>query len=348
MNLLEVAKRAGVSTATVSRVMNDTGGVRESTRRRVLAVAKSLHYAPNAHASALAKGTSKMLGVIVSNVENPFFLDIFQAMESAASAAGYSLVLENTGYHPQRLAGSLRTLLGLRPSGLALVVSEMEVSVLDDLARRGTPAVVYDATHPAANITSVRVRYEVGMRRAIEYLRSLGHRRMAFVGHHAGLVPLQERRRTFIETMQLYASDAEFTTAEQEDTPQGGRQAVAQLLNSGFKPTAILCVNDFMAIGALRGLRERGLRVPQDVSVTGFDNIVLSEYTVPALTTLDIPRWRIGRICVEALMRDPTQSRFTPETLIEPELVLRGSTGMAPKDEAAASPTSNGKTRRPR
>jgi DNA-binding LacI/PurR family transcriptional regulator len=334
MNLHDVAKRAGVSTATVSRVLNDVEGVKESTRRRVLAVARSLNYAPNAHASALAKGSTKTLGVIVSNVENPFFLDIFQAMESAAHSAGYSVLMEHTSYQPQRLANSLNALHALRPAGLALIASETEPVILDDLAQRGIPAVVYDAAHPSGNITSIRVRYEVGMRRAVEYLQSLGHRRMAFVGHHAGLAPLQERKRTFIETMQRYASEAEYATAENEDTPQGGRRAAATLLDSGFQPTAILCVNDFMAIGVLRELRERGLRVPQDVSVTGFDNILLSEYTVPALTTLDIPRWRIGRICLEALIRDRELARFAPDTVIEPELVLRGSTGAAPVGRA--------------
>lgn len=331
VNLQDVAKRAGVSTATVSRVLNDLGGVKDSTRRRVLSVARSLNYAPNAHASALAKGSTKILGVIVSNVENPFFLDIFQALEAAAHAAGYSVLVEHTSYQPQRLANSLNALHALRPVGMALIASETEPAILEDLAQRGIRAVVYDASHPSGNITSIRVRYEVGMRRAVEYLQSLGHRRMAFVGHHAGLAPLQERKRTFIETMERYASDAEYATAESEDTPQGGRQATATLLDSGFHPTAILCVNDFMAIGVLRELRERGLRVPQDISVTGFDNILLSEYTVPALTTLDIPRWRIGRICLEALIRDPELARFAPDTVIEPELVLRGSTGAAPQ-----------------
>jgi len=174
------------------------------------------------------------------------------------------------------------------------------------------------------------VRYDVGMRRAVEYLQSLRHRRMAFVGHHTGLAPLQQRKQTFADTMRRYAADADYATAENADTPHGGRQATATLLDSGFKPTAILCVNDFMAIGVLRELRERGLRVPEDVSVTGFDNITLSEFTVPPLTTLDIPRWRIGRVCFEALVNHGGSARFSADTVIEPELVLRGSTGLAP------------------
>ncbi len=330
VTLEEVAKQSGVSTATVSRVLNGTVGVRESTRRRVLAAAHALNYSPNLHASALASGRSRMLGVVVSSVENPFFLDIFRAMEEAATEAGYSLVLEQTSYQADRLEKSLRSLQGLRLAGVAVIASEVDQHLLDDLARRSLPIVVYDSAHPAAHIHSIRVRYEVGMRRAIEYLRSLRHQRMAFVGHHAGLTPLQERKQTFVDTMQRYASEAEYAAAEHEDTPQGGRQAAATLLDSGFRPTAILCVNDFMAIGVLRELRERGLRVPEDVSVTGFDNITLSEFTVPALTTLDIPRWRIGRLTFDALLSHSAAARFATDTIIEPELVLRGSTGPAP------------------
>ncbi len=329
VNLHEVAKRAGVSTATASRVMNRVPGVRESTRRRVLVAAKQLNYAPNVHASALAKGTSRILGVVVSNADNPYFLEVFRSLEEEAASAGYSVMMEHTGYQPARLQSALRSLLGLHLAGVALIVSEVDSSILEELARRELPTVVSDVLHPANNITSIRVNYRLGMRRAVEHLHALGHRRMGFVGHHVGLSPLQERKRTFTDTMERYASGAAFACSESEDTPQGGRIAAAALLDTGFQPTAILCVNDFMAIGVLRELRERGLRVPEDISVTGFDNIVLSEYAVPSLTTLDVPRWRIGRLCFDALVKGDPAKHYKPDTVVEPELVLRGSTGVA-------------------
>ncbi len=326
MTLEQVAKRAGVSTATVSRVLNNTGPVREETRRRVLRVAEELRYQPNRYAQRLAGGKSRTLGMIVSNIENPFFLDIFCSLEEAASRAGLEVVVESTNYEASRLVAAVRSMLGRRPAGLAVIVSEMEPRLMEELTALDVPIVFYDVGRPAHNITNIKVRYEKGMQRTVEYLYALGHRRMAFVGHHAGLGPLQERRNTFLRTIKSFA-DVEHTTVSNADGPEGGRLAAHQLLASGFRPTAILCVNDFMALGVMRELRDQGFRIPAEVSVTGFDNIRLSEFVYPALTTVDIPRRRIGRMVFEVLVQAEGGSG---EILIEPELLVRESTGRAP------------------
>ena len=151
---------------------------------------------------------------------------------------------------------------------------------------------------------------------------------MAFVGHHTALGPLNDRKQAFVEVMQRYAPEIEFTTVADSDGYAGGRRAVQALFASGFKPTAILCVNDFMAVGVLRQLRDMGLDVPRDVSVAGFDNISLSEVLFPSLTTLHIPRDQIGRRIFESLT---TQKPCLQEVVIEPELMVRESTGPAPR-----------------
>jgi DNA-binding LacI/PurR family transcriptional regulator len=166
------------------------------------------------------------------------------------------------------------------------------------------------------------------MQRMVEYLYSLQHRRMAFVGHHGTLDPLREREHAFETTLRRY-TDVESRIAVSSDSPRGGRQAVNEILESGFKPTAVLCVNDFMAVGVLRELHDAGLRVPRDVSVTGFDNIELAEYLNPALTTANIPRKEIGRMIFEALTPNPDRLPQDQEILIEPELVVRESTAKA-------------------
>jgi LacI family transcriptional regulator len=329
MTLEEVAKRAGVSTATVSRVLNGTGLVKEATRKKVLLVAKELKYHPNLHARTLARGKSRTIGMIVSNIENPFFLDIFTSMESAASKSGYSVLVEHTDYRSARLVASVRAMLGRNLAGLAVIVSEMEPNLIEELSDRDLPIAFYDVGHSAENITSIKVRYEAGMQRTVEYLYSLRHRRMAFLGHHAALGPLQARRNTFTDIMQRHAADAQFATVESTDSPAGGRQATRQLLESGFEPTAILCANDFMALGVLKELRNQGLACPGNVSVTGFDNIQLAEYASPALTTVNIPRDRIGQLCFDALVREGNSSELERNILIEPELVVRESTGPA-------------------
>jgi DNA-binding LacI/PurR family transcriptional regulator len=328
VSLEDVAKRAGVSTATVSRVLNEIGVVRNSTRAKVLRAAEELRYTPNIHARALAGGTSRTLGLVVSNIENPFFLDIYRRLEELAHRANYEVLIANTDYNAERLKSAVRLMLGRRPAGLALVVSEIDTALFDELSERRVNTVVYDVGAPRRYLFSIKTNYRVGMQRVAEYLVSLGHRRFAFVGHHTSLGPLSERRRTFIEIMKQYEA-VEFTTAASADGFHGGRQAVRNLLASGFRPTAIICVNDFMAVGVLRELRDAGLAVPGDVSVTGFDNISLSEMAYPALTTVHIPREQIGKHLFDALTRSPEKAAAPREVIIEPELVLRDSTGPA-------------------
>jgi DNA-binding LacI/PurR family transcriptional regulator len=329
MTLEQVAKRAGVSTATVSRVLNNPDMVKEATRLRVMAAARELHYRPNVYAQTLAGGKSRTIGVIVSNIENPFFLDILHSLEEHAYQAGYELVYENTDYRPARLATAVDLMLARPLAGLAVIVSESDEESFARLAEWNRPVVAFDVCGPAENITQIRMRYEKGMQRVVEYLYSLGHRSMAFVGHHGVLDPLRERETAFHQTLSRYP-DVLSATAAATDSPFGGRQAIQDLSASGFRPTAVICVNDFMAIGVLRELRDQGLRVPEDVSVTGFDNIQLSEFLYPALTTVNVPRRSIGDMIFAALV-PPKDVPSTPrqQILVEPELVVRESTAQA-------------------
>jgi LacI family transcriptional regulator len=328
MKLEDVAKRARVSIATVSRVLNNAGPVKNTTRARVLKAVQELKYHPNIHARTLAGGRSRTLGMIVSNLENPFFLDIFRALESDAHSHGYEVVVANTDYIPRRLVSSVHLMMGRRVAGLAVIVSEMEPSLMQELAESNLPIVFYDVGTPARNISNIKVNYQKGIQRAAEYLYSLGHRRMAFVGHHTSLEPLLDRKESFIETMKRYAGQVEFANVADRDGPAGGKQATRALLASGFKPTAIICVNDYMALGVLMALREEGLEIPRDVSVTGYDNISLSEYAYPPLTTVNIPREKIGHLSFEALVPQHEEAEsYGRELLIDPELVIRESTG---------------------
>ncbi len=218
-------------------------------------------------------------------------------------------------------------MLGRRPTGLGIVVSELDAKVLDELSERKIRTVAYDATGHRPGVTNIRTNYKRGMQRVAEYLYSLGHRRMAFVGHHSALGPLNDRRMAFLDAMQRFDGVAHMTVAN-DDSFAGGRAATREIFEQGFRPTALVCVNDFMAIGVLRQLRDLGLRVPEDVSVSGFDNISMSEVSSPALTTLHIPRDLIGRQILEQLMAGPEMTNG--DIVIEPEVMMRESTGPAP------------------
>src|SRR5438067_1934970 len=208
-NLDGVAKRAGVSTATVSRVLNNQNVVKNSTRARVLKAAEELKYHPNLHARSLARGKSRTLGILVSNMENPFFFDIYRALESAAHARGYEVVVANTDYNSEQLVSSVRLMIGWRVAGLAAIVSEMDSHLMQMLTDSKIPIVFYDVGTPQKNITNVRVDYRKGMKKIVEYLHSLGPTRMAFFGHHSTLGPISERRKTFLETFSRSSPNSE-------------------------------------------------------------------------------------------------------------------------------------------
>jgi DNA-binding LacI/PurR family transcriptional regulator len=221
-------------------------------------------------------------------------------------------------------------MIGRRVAGLAAVVSEMEPALIEELTDSAIPVVFYDVGEPRQNITNIRVNYRRGIDKVIDYLYSLGHRKLGFVGHHAMLGPINARVKPVLDAVASYPG-LEVRTAADNDTLDGGRLATRALLASGEQPTAIVCVNDVMAVGALRELRERGIRVPQDVSVTGFDNVKLSEFCYPALTTVHIPRDTIGHLISETLISKSGKTTVADhEMIIDPDFVLRDSTGPAP------------------
>jgi DNA-binding LacI/PurR family transcriptional regulator len=325
MNLHEVARRANVSTATASRVVNNAALVKSTTRARVAKAIEELKYSPNLHARSLAGGKSRSIGVIISNMENPFFLDIYKELEAGARASGYELVMANTGYRSERLLTSIRLMIGRRVAGLAALVSEMDSSLIEELNGSRIPVVFYDVGTPQHNITNIRVNYQRGMAMLISYLYSLGHRRLGFVGHHTTLGPINERFRVLVDAVARYP-DLQVDNAADADTLEGGRRATRALLDANPGLTAIVCVNDLMAVGSLRELRESDRRVPEDISVTGFDNIDLAQFSFPALTSVHIPRDKIGRTICDCLMRSGS-ALLEHEFVIEPDLVVRDSTG---------------------
>ena len=179
MNLEQVAKRARVSTATVSRVLNNASVVKTSTRVRVMKAIEELKYHPNLHARHLAGGKSRTIGVILSNMENPFFFDIYHALESAAHARGYEVVVANTDYRSEQLVNSVRLMIGRRVAGLAAIVSEMAADLIEELNHSRIPVMFYDVGAPRRNVSNIRVNYRRGIEKVVDYLHSLGHRRPA-------------------------------------------------------------------------------------------------------------------------------------------------------------------------
>lgn len=330
MKLEDVAKKAGVGKATVSRVLNGQPGVKKSTQTKILRAMEELNYHPNLHASTLAKGKSHTLGIILSNLYNPFFSDVLHAIEECALHDGYEILVANTRHDLDLLRKSIRRMLGGRVAGLAAIVSESNETILRELEYSKTPIVLYDTGRPGPNITTIQCDYRKGMRMLIELLHNLGHQRLAYVAAPFALRPTESRRCEFLEATARHSLCAHVVVPSL-DGFAGGRESARELMESGFAPTAILCVNDWIAVGVLRELQSRGISVPRDISVTGFDNNSIAEFTCPSLTTVHVPRESIGRLVFEHLHGRATSSgRPGQDIVVYPELVVRESTAMAP------------------
>lgn len=326
MRLLDIARSAKVSVTTVSRVVNEDPSVKASTRARVRRTMEELNYYPNLHARSLAGGRSKTFGFLASNLNDPFFLDIYDKFEQLAQTQGYDSLVMSTHFDPEKLRAAIRLMIGRRVAGIAAMVSEMEPRIVAELSENGTPVVFCDVGHAGKRITNIRFDYRKGMRNLVEYFCSMGHRRLAYVSYPLPLWSTEERRLSFEQTASEYGAAAQVICAGREG-PLSGRKATRALLMSDCPPTAILCVNDITAIGVLKELSEQGVSVPRQVSVAGFGNIALGQYTIPSLTTIEIPREEIAQLAIGALLPGQDATVMGHEIPIEPELIVRQSSG---------------------
>jgi LacI family transcriptional regulator len=333
LRLEDVASKAKVSVSTVSRVVNGFEAVKPSTRKRVMAVVEEMNYRPNLQARDLVAGRSNTLGIIVSNLENPFFVDIFHALEKHAHLAGYEVLVGNTNYEPQRLAACIDLFLGRRVAGLAVIVSEHVSPDLKQLAQAPIPIAFYDALVPGHRRTGVRFDYRKGIKQLVRHLYDLGHRRIAYIGYPLHLGSTDERRDAFVTAAKKLGINHRYFCVQEHSDLVAGRTAARELLASKFGPTAVLCVNDLFAVGVLRELRNRNISVPGEISVAGFDNIEIAEFSGPSLTTVNIPRERIADLLFRSLSATEEQAAEQPElSMIDPQLIVRESTGVAPRN----------------
>ncbi len=301
-----------------------------------MAVLDQMNYRPNLQARELVAGRSNTLGVIVSNLENPFFVEIFHSLEEQAHKAGFEILVGNTNYEPQRLAACIDLFLGRRVAGLAIIVSEHLDPDLKQLLQADIPVAFYDAFIPGGRRTGVHFDYCKGMNLLVRHLYDLGHRRMAYIGYPLRLGPTEDRRDAFIAATRKFGIQQRYIAVTEHSGFVAGREATRQLLDSGFAPTAILCVNDLFAVGVLRELRSRDISVPDEMSVTGFDNIEIAEFSTPSLTTINIPRARIASTIFKSLTAaEPRPSEQRVNVMIDPELIVRESTGIATKKHRA-------------
>ncbi len=327
--IADVAAKAGVSTATVSRVLAGLGHARPETRARVLEAARDLDYRPSEVARSLKRRSTQTLGLIITDIENPYFPQLVRSVEDAARAAGYSVLLCNAADDPEREASYLDLLVDRRVDGLVIAASSLGVRQGDWLTAPPIPVVLVNTAAPESGLPTIMSDNEQGGRIAADHLLGRGHRLFGYLMPPPRNVDAPDR----LAGVRSALADAgcpgdALTITHGEALVGGGEAATEELLDLAPGTTAIVAYNDLMAIGAIRALRRRGRRVPVDTSVVGFDDVPLATYVDPALTTISQRTDEMGRWAVERLIGE---NGVGPSSVRLPvDLQVRDSTGPVP------------------
>lgn len=330
--IVDVARRSGVSKSTVSNVIRDASNVSEATRRRVLAAVDELGYRPNALARHLVQQRTSTIGVVVGDLTNPIYSELVKLLERHALAGGYTTMVSNTDGHPEREAARIEALLERRVAGIAMLQFSGGRSVIDELHADGVAVTVISCFEERTDCVTVDESKGLGI--AVRHLAELGHERLAYV-----TTPLVEehtdraRHESFLrECRHAGCSETAIVTLDVEGVLAGAPDStteLARLLASERRPTGFAAANDIAAIALIEAAERLGARVPDDVSVVGFDGITVGGLSRIALTTVAQPQQRMAELGMELLMdRIEGRSESAPRhVFLEPELVVRGTTG---------------------
>ncbi len=331
VTMSDVAREVGVSTMTVSRVINDKGDVSPATRRRVNEAIQRLGYRPSSIARSLATRHTGTLGLVIPDVANPFFAEVARGVEQVAYAEGYNVFLCNTDEDPVRELDVLGSLEEKRVDGIVLCSSRLDSATIR-LVIESHAAVTLVNRHiddAGSGVGVVRVDDVTGGRLATAHLLERGHRAIGFLsgppGSHSGQLRLQGYRNALLEAGLVFN---ETWVVGCGPVAEAGRAAALRLLTSAPELTALLCYNDLVAVGVLQACVETGRRVPLDLAVVGFDDIPLAALVTPALTTCRVPRHELGMRAVELLLnriRTDGAEQQQQEIVLQPELVVRAS-----------------------
>jgi len=300
LTIRDVAKAVGVSTATVSNVLNKRGKVGRRTHDLVLSTVKRLGYLPNIHARRLASRDTRTMGIIVSDIVNPFFPEVIMSFLARTRQLGYETILSETNYDPRRTQEAASRMMAHNVSGVAIMTSEFSARLIDELTRRKIAVTFLDLAPARGYVSTLRIDYASGIEQIVKYLYRQGHRKIAFVAGRPKLKSNEARLEAYERSMQaaglkpgpVLHGDLRF---------EGGLAAGLAIAQMAPRPTAVMAVNDLTAVGVMKGLMSAGLRIPQDISVTGFDRTRLAEYSNPSITTVDIHRDLLGQMAADAL-----------------------------------------------
>jgi DNA-binding LacI/PurR family transcriptional regulator len=351
VDIRDVARRAGVSISTVSRVTNRKGTVNHEMTDRVWRAVRELDYQPDVQARALVSGRSHIIGLMVTEITNPFFPELIQCFEQLAVEAGYEVLLASTPQDPVSIARSVRRVLQRKVDGVAVMMFGREAPILEELATHSVPLVVMDRAPSGmgrSRIDAVQVNYDHGVCESVTHLSELGHRHIAFVSGPLEQASARLRRDAFEKGMRGRRVKVRADLMiEGDHTLEGGMAAIGALLALPHPPTAVICSNDLTAIGVLHGLFEAGKQVPADLSVIGFDDVHIAQFMLPPLTTVRMSCADIAQVAFSTLRNRIEAPTNRPAGVpVQTKLIVRQTTAPPRQTHPAASPGKASRARR--
>jgi DNA-binding LacI/PurR family transcriptional regulator len=326
-SIKDIARLARVSHPTVSRALQNSPLVNAKTAERIRKIAKEAGY----HASAVARGLvtrrTRTIGLVVTTVADPFEGEVVTGIEETANDHGYSVFLANSNADPVREKQVVQAFAERRVDGIIVTSSRVGALYLPLLSEMMVPIVLVNDHHPGAFVHSVMICNQEGSRAVAEHLTSLGHRRIAYIGDQFGYQSDTERLAGYREALEEAGIPClpEYVV-HGDSKPDGAMRAMDSLLALSQRPTAVCCYNDMTALGAMRSIRMHGLRVPEDISVAGYDDLFFASYTEPPLTTVRQPMQRMGHLAMETLFKLMSGEESVTTVNVKPELIVREST----------------------
>jgi len=344
LDIRTVAQKAGVSIATVSRTINSIPTVSPVLAERVWKAIHELNYYPNTQARSLVSGRSRIFGLIVPEITNPFFPELVQGFEDIAVKNGFEMLVSSSNNDPRRMNLCIRRMLERKVEGVAVMTFGVEEPLLQQLCERKVPLVLTEFLLDSPHVSTLLLDYKMGFRLAVEHLVKLGHQRIAFISGPLALHSARSRRDAFLQALKEFKLPLRDSwMIEGDHTMESGVRGFQKIAAQKENPSAILCSNDMTAIGVLKAAYHARVRVPEDLSVIGLDDIHFSEYTLPPLTTIRLSGVEIAQAAFHALQAqvEPDVAKSTGRKHpISTSLVVRESTGPARKTSTFSTPRS--------
>jgi LacI family transcriptional regulator/LacI family purine nucleotide synthesis repressor len=343
VTVYDIAREANVSVATVSRVLNNTAPVKASTRERVVSLINKYQFSPNALARSLIKKETGMIGIILPDITNPFFPEVLAGLEQEARNKGYTFFLCDTGssYQDvqsqyQRESQYLNILVEKQVDGIIMLGGRVDLvkcgpELIKEVAEvnKRLPVVLINGNLPGASLHRVVIDESAGAAMAMQHLIDLGHREIAFIGGYKQMSNTVQRVQGYVKAMERNGLQVDRKRILHGGfSVEAGKKLMAELLknNEHGRITAVFCANDLIAIGAIKTIVKAGLRVPEDISIIGFDDIPFAANSMPEITTISLKCTELGRLATDVLHKLITNKKVSRLTSIQPEIIVREST----------------------